>query len=197
MSPLKVACTFVLVLLLALLAFACTSLLPRGTSVTASPWAEYADARAAFDKIEPMKTTTEELKVLGFDAMSGVNVTLLNYTDVITRFIPSPVIAREDLEDGILQCIEAKQACQVTQYDLKKMDRQRYGNFFLDFFNFSRKQESRGWSLSVLILLLDNRVIYKLWSGQPSILEYSHDRYPLGPFQNVGPSVIQQGVTGN
>jgi len=174
----------------------CSTLLPRGSSQTASPWKTYEEARAAFDRIESGQTTAQQMRALGFDGGDAVNVTLLNYTDVITRFIPSPVIAREDLEAGILKCIEAKQACQVRQYDLKKLEKKRYGNFFADFFNFERKEEIKGWSFSALILLIDDRVIYKLWSGQPSILEYNQEKNPLGPLQGAGPSKVQREVIG-
>ncbi|MDD3608549.1 MAG: hypothetical protein PHI49_02205 [Halothiobacillaceae bacterium] len=171
-----------------------SSLLPRGKSLTAAPWDSYDQAYAAFARIEVGVTTEAELETLEFGDDNPTNVRVLNYTDVITRFIPSPAIAKEDLDPGILRCIEARNACKVFEYDVRKLDKKRYGNFLLDFFYFERNEEVRGWSVNALFLILDEVVVYKLWKGQPNILEYHHERNPLGPLQGAGPARVQDAM---
>ncbi|MGZ5884567.1 MAG: hypothetical protein ACXWJE_09420, partial [Burkholderiaceae bacterium] len=44
----------------------CSSLLPHSTQEVKTPWNNYAEAQATYDKIIPAKTTLAELKKLGF-----------------------------------------------------------------------------------------------------------------------------------
>ena len=67
--------------------------------------------------------------------------------------------------------------------------RKRYGNFFLDFFNFERRTKVTGWEFNAVLIIKDDLVIYKLISGQPAIQEYEEANNPLGPLQAVVPIV--------
>lgn len=94
--------------LFAVLVAACSSLLPRGESVTQGPWASFEEAQQAFDKIISRRTTVEELKQLKLDPASNPNITILNYSDVIRRFVPSPSVNAQELDDAVRECIAVK-----------------------------------------------------------------------------------------
>ena len=65
------------------------------------------------------------------------------------------------------------------------MNSERYGNVVLDMFNFRRKTRTTGWKFQGLIILNGERVVYKLESGEPKILELEDRENPLGPLQEI------------
>lgn len=172
--------------LAALLAGGCSSLLPQGESVTEGPWPSFEEAQQAFDKIVPRRTTVEELKQLKLDPASNPNITILNYSDVIRRFVPSPSVNAQELDDAVRECIAAKTACQGYEIEQKTLKRQRSGSFWADFLNFNRKVDVVGWRFNGLVLIKGGVVIYKLTGGQPAIREHEESRNPLGPLQSLG-----------
>lgn len=172
----------------------CSALLPHGESVAESPWNSYDDALKTFDKIVPHQTTVEDLAKLKLDPMHNPNITLLNYSDVLRRFITSPSTDVEDLDSGVRECIQAKLACSGYEIDQKSLTRQRYGNFWADFLNFRRKTDIVGWRFNGVILLRNGVVVYKLTGGQPTIHEREETSNPLGPLQGVGESRILRGM---
>ena len=167
----------------------CSTLLPRGETLDDSPWHSYEDAQKTFDKIIPYKTTAEDLKALKLDPLHNPNITLLNYSDVLRRFIPSPATDMRDLDAGVRVCIDAKSECKGYEVDQKSLRRRRYGNFFADFLNFNRKTDIVGWRFNGVILMKNGLVVYKLTGGQPSIHEHEENKNPLGPLQGLGGSV--------
>jgi hypothetical protein len=91
-----------------------------------------------------------------------------------------------DLEDSVRDCLAVKNACKGYEFIQISMNRKRYGSFLADFFNFVRKTHITGWRFNGVILINDERVVYKLVGGQPSIEEREEARNPLGPFQGSG-----------
>ena len=174
----------------------CSSLLPRAHTNTVGPWQNYHEAQQTFDKIIPHQTTVEDLKTLKLDPKSNPNITILNYSDVIRRFIPSPSVNEDDLAPGVKECIRAKAACNGYEIVQKSTTRKRYGNFWADFLNFKRKIEVSGWSFNGVILVKDNVVIYTLAGGQPAISELEENKNPLGPFQGSGELAVRNSITG-
>ncbi len=168
----------------------CGTLLPRGESVVESPWHSFADAQQTFDSIVPYKTTVEDLRKLKLDPLQNPNITLLNYSDVLRRFIPSPATNMHDLDSGVRDCIDAKSACKGYEVDQKTVTRRRYGNFWADFLNFKRKVNIVGWRFNGVILIKGDLVVYKLTGGQPVIHELEETRNPLGPLQGIGESKL-------
>lgn len=173
---------------------ACASLLPRARTSTVGPWQNYHEAQQAFNKIVPYQSTLEDLKALKLDPASNPNITILNYSDVIRRFIPSPSVSADDLAPGVRECILAKGACNGYEIVQQSNIRKRYGNFWADFANFKRKVEVTGWSFSGVILVKDDVVIYTLAGGQPAIFQLEESRNPLGPFQGSGESALRGAV---
>lgn len=169
-----------------LLLCACGSMLPKAETVTISPWHSFQDVQNVFDKITLHKTTVDDLKQLGLDPRTNPNITILNYSDVLRRFIPSPSINANDLDEGVQECIRAKTACEGYEINQSSSKRVRYGNFWADFLNFHRKVDVVGWRFNGVILINNKVVVYKLTGGEPLIHEFEENRNPLGPIQGMG-----------
>jgi hypothetical protein len=169
----------------------CSSLLPRGNQTVEGPWKSFEEAQQTFDKIAPYQTRVADLKGLGLDPASTPNITLLNYSDVLIRFIPSPVINPNTLDTGVKDCIEAQMACRGFEIDQKRIKRTRSGNFWSDFLNFKRQTEVTGWQFKGTLLIKDDVVVYKLIGGQPMIQQMEYNRNPLGPLQGIGESTVR------
>jgi hypothetical protein len=172
----------------------CTALLPRSESGATSQWSTFETAKENFNRVVPYETDKSKLIALGLDPVSNPNITILNYSDVIRRFIPSSAVAAENLDRGISECIAAKNDCTAYEVDVKSLKKKRAGNFWLDALNFKRLTETTGWRFTGLIVLKDDLVVYKLWGGQPSIQEAETSRNPLGPFQGFTESAARAAV---
>lgn len=169
----------------------CSSLLPSSDIVIEGQWNSFEDGQKTFDRIIPYQTTVEDLKKLGLDLKSTPNVTLLNYSDVLQRFIPSPSINSEELDTGVSDCLKAKMACRGFEINQRVVERNRFGNFWVDFLGFKRKVDVTGWHFRGMVLIKDRLVVYKLVNGQPLIHELETSENPLGPFQGVGESTLR------
>jgi hypothetical protein len=164
----------------------CASLLPRSKEVTASPWATYRQAQATFDRIIPGKTTAEDLRELSLDPEIVPNIAILNYSDVLRRFMLNQSVTLSDLDRGVQECVMAKTVCRGLEINQKLVKKHRNGSFWLDLFGFKRETHIEGWRFNGLVLLKDDVVVYKLTGGQPVIHESEHTQNPLGPVQSIG-----------
>jgi hypothetical protein len=164
----------------------CASLLPRSEEMTESPWQSYQEAQRTFDAVIPGQSTLADLKALRLDPETNPNITILNYPDVLRRFLSNPSLTTQDLDVAVRDCVGAKSVCLGYEVNQRLVKRQRNGNFFADFFGFQRKTHIAGWRFNGLILLKEGRVVYKLTGGQPSIVEYEESHNPLGPVQGLG-----------
>ncbi len=174
----------VAVILLAAALAACSSLLPRAEQLTYSPWKSFDEAQQTFDRIVPNQTTVADLKAMNLDPKANPNIVILNYSDVLRRFLPSPSINAADLDLGVQQCVAAKSACEGYEINQSNTKRQRYGSFLADLLNFRRKTDVSGWRFNGVLLIEHGVVIYKLTGGQPAIHEFEESVNPLGPFQS-------------
>ena len=172
-------------ILAALLAGGCAQLLPKARSEVSSPWTSFEEARQAIDNIVPYRTTAEDLRAAGIDPYVNPNVQLLTYSDVMLRF-PATAGLHDHIERGLRECLEAGKSCRGYAIAAKEMKRDRTGNFWLDALSFKRVTETRGWNFNALVLLVDTRVVYTLYGGQPLIHEIETARQPLGPAQSFG-----------
>ena len=174
------------VLVFLLWGIGCARLLPSGENTRTSQWSTYEEAAANFERIIPYKTTVPELKALGYDPFTAPNIKILTYLDVQQRFLTSPAVRREDLPPSISEALEAKGGCTAYEIDASVKRSRRYGNLFLDMMTFRRQTHATGWNFKALIVIKDQMVIYKLWSGEPSVDETEKTRSPLGPLQSIG-----------
>lgn len=184
----RLAVRLVLVLV-ATLASGCATLLPKSTSETEAPWKTFTEIKHTFDNIEPGRTTLQELQQLGYDPYVNANVTVLNYNDVLNRFAAN-ALRDEYLEPGIRECLTAQPKCSGYSIEHRHMRHDRSGNFFLDFIDYKRRTEITGWRFGAVIVVVDDRVVFKSWNGVPAISEVEVATNPLGPLQGSGPSLL-------
>jgi len=105
----------VLLSLAALLLAGCSSMLPRSNETTESPWHTYRDAQRTFDKIIPGQTTAIELKDLQLDPHATPNIAILNYCDVLRRFVPNASVSIADLDAGVRDCTARRRSASATR----------------------------------------------------------------------------------
>ncbi len=170
------------VMFLSFLASACSSFLPE-KHINSTPFQSFDEARAAIEALVPMQTSRQEFESNGFNPSQHPNIKLLTHSDVVRRLIPSALLKREDLDLGILTCLEARDACRGLEINIEKIERARIGNFYLDLFDFERRVLITGWRFNATILFVNDRVVYRTWGGQPKINETEENRKPLGFFQ--------------
>lgn len=181
------------ILLLSSLLSGCATWLPEAHTDT-TPFKSYDQAHAALLALEPMKSDRWALEQNGFFPGKHPNTTILTHADVVRRFVPGALLRREDLDPGVVMCLEARDACSGVEILGAKIDRLRKGSFWADFLNFQRRTETTGWRFTALILLVNDTVVYRSWSGQPVIDEKEVTRNPLGPFQDIGPPSVTNAV---
>ena len=168
-----------------MLTVGCKSLFPSSSSVTASRWQSYNEIEEAFGKIVPNQTGSEELKALGVHPTVSPNVKILTYVDIIQFFMPNPGIRKEDLPEAVRACIDVREQSSAYLLELHDINDKRHGNLFLDVFGFKRLTHQAGWEFKGLILLKDDKVVYKLSSGEPQISRDEKKVKPLGPLQEL------------
>jgi hypothetical protein len=178
----------VLLIGLALPSLGCSSflpvLLPDESTRIESPWSSFSEAKTAFDAIVPGETTPDDLRALGFHPESSPNVQIITYVDVFERFVPNNGIRLEDQDPGVRLCVSERERCNGWQIEPRTQRDKRQGNLLLDWFMFRRQVETTSWSFRSLLIVVDDRVVYKLWEGNPSDVRYADSIRPLGPLQD-------------
>jgi hypothetical protein len=165
----------------------CAQLLPKAHSEVSSPWSSFAHARDTVERIVPGRTTSDDLRTLGLDPYASPNVQLLSFSDVLLRFPNAGSLTH--LDEGLRRCLEAGRACTGLAIAARDTKRDRVGNFWQDALSFKRVVDVTGWSFNALVLLVDDRVVYTLYGGQPNLREQEVTRQPLGPLQEWGDSL--------
>lgn len=177
---------FLLVPFIGALLSACSSLLPTGSNSVGVGFSSFEEARLAAERIVPLETRTQSLNLLGFDVRNGLNVTLVPYPEIVVRLTPHPSVPISALDSGIRQCIDIQTACRGYLFRFEREDRKREGSFWLDFFNLSRTTNVTGWRFETLIVVSDDLVLFRNYSGQARVDRVEKQTNPLGPFQPAG-----------
>lgn len=164
----------------------CARLLPKAQSEVHSPWGNFEEARTTFERIEPDRTTASDLRSRGIDPYTSDNVKLLSYSDILLKFPVANGWSRDSLDSGLRRCLEAGKHCIGYSIEVHDVKRDRVGGFWEDTLGFKRIVDVSGWTFNGLILLVDDRVVYTLYGGQPNVREKETSRQPLGPVQNLG-----------
>ena len=170
------------------LAAGCSQLLPKAEQQVASPWANFEAAKATFEQIEADHTTVADLRARGIDPYTSENVQLLSYSDILLKFPLADGWSARSIDSGLRRCLEAGKQCTGYSVNVQNVKRDRVGSFVLDLLNFKRTIDVKGWSFNGLILLVDDKVVYTLYGGQPRLHEEEVSRNPLGPLQGWGES---------
>lgn len=174
------------------LAQGCSSMLPKAR--TESPtFQTFDEARLAIESLVPKKSDVSTLSDMGISPSKQPNTVILTQADIVRRVVNGGALGKDDLDPGIVTCINARDACRGWELNVARISKVRTGNFFADFVNFKRRTETTGWRFNALILLVNDVVVYRGWGGQPVINEVEVSNNPLGPFQDMGPSAITSG----
>jgi hypothetical protein len=171
----------------AALASGCAALLPESKAEVSSPWRSFVEAEAAILALERGNASVSELRARGIDPYTSPNIQLLTFSDIALRF---PLhLSAEQLDPGLRKCFTAGKACTGYWINVRETRRDRVGNFWQDAFGFKRQVQVTGWSFNALLLIVDDRVVYTLHGGQPSVREHEMAKQPLGPFQTFGDDI--------
>jgi hypothetical protein len=177
----------------------CSSLLPKSKETSGAPgvgWQSYQDAQRTFDGIVPGKTTAAELAALQLDPRVNPNVAVLPRHELRSRFVVNQTITPDDLDDGVRECLEAREQCRVLEVNQTASQKKRTGNAALDMAKVYRETHTSGWRFTGLLLVKDGVVIYKLTSGQPGIHEISQDHDALAPLQTLSAKLKLDSLNG-
>lgn len=166
------------------------SLLPEQTETQNSGFTSYAAVKDAYGEIAPGQTLASDLSKLGFDAVRSPNVQVLSYLGVIERFMPRDSIRFDTLAPAVQNCIDARDRCTAYVFHPVHLHHVRTGNVVWDLLGFHRTTVNTGWSAEVILLVEDGRVAYKVMSGEPHIEDIHDNVQPLGPFQDIGGTVV-------
>jgi hypothetical protein len=174
-----------------LLAGGCTTLLPSSRTEVVSDWDSYDDAVTSLATVEPYTSTRQSVHAQGLDPSRNPAITVLNFSDVLQRFAAATLIKPEDVDRGIRACLQAGKQCGGYAIAVEKLHRHRTGSFWLDSLNFRRETVTTGWRADVLLVFVDEALVYKLVGGRPTINEVDLRRNPLGPLQGFGDLSLQ------
>ena len=183
-----------LLLLTTSLLTGCSNLLPTSKQDINNQWQSFDDVKKSYDEIIPNSTTMDTVRTIGFDPFKKPNMRILNHSQVVAAVLPSPLQDRATIPQGISDCMQAQEGCIGYLFELSRINRQRVGNFLLDFTNFKRNTHTTGWKFAALIVVINNTVVFKQWSGQPMIDETELRNNPLGPFQGSGEAAVKSVV---
>jgi len=186
---------FVVLALLLTQLVACSSWLPKETVRLDNDDTQFEKIKANFDKVEVDHTDMVQLKALGFDPYTSNNAKILSYSDIVPRFMPNSSIQLSQVPPGIQKCILATDRCAPFTMDFERTKGKRIGNATADLFGFVRTVEKTGWRANVLFVMLDGKVVYKSFGGEPNVYNHTQQRKPLGPLQDIGGSALKSVVT--
>ena len=162
----------------------CSSLLPK-KNIDSTSFKSFEDARAAIETIVPMQSNRISIEQNGLNFKDYPNAVQLTHADVVRRFLPSTIIKREDLDPGILQCLESRDACRGVELSVSRINKKRLGNVFADLLNFYRRTHTTGWRFHAVVLFVNDVAVYRSWSGQAVVDQTEESSNPLGPLQNL------------
>lgn len=162
---------------------ASVGVLPENSNKSQMPWASYADALTAYEAVKVNASTLDDIQTLGFDAAKVPNIKILNYVDVVNLF--GPAFKMEDMPDGIKTCVAAKEKCTAYAVRATQVKNKRDGNIAADLLGFQKHTSTVGWEFNATLILVADKVVYKLWNGTPDIKASSREFNPLGPMQNM------------
>lgn len=170
----------------------CVHLLPSSSDTTETQWSSYAEAHQAFSSIVNGQTRLSEIQSAGFDVWEGTNIKTLSYLDVQNMFLSHPSLILADLPEGIAQCLEAQEECGAYLLSISRLDKERYGSFWADMFGFRKRVHETGWTYEVLLVVVDDIVVYALESGIPNIDKRQVEKNPLGPLEGIGGDALEK-----
>jgi hypothetical protein len=163
----------------------CGGLLPDQQVQSASPFQSYDQVVESFNQIVPGMTNAQDLPNLGFDPRTA-NVDVLSYVDIETRFLQAPGLRWDHLDPAVQACIRAEAYCNGYVFHPSHSSNKRLGAMVPDLLGFERITRSVRWSADVTLLVMNGRVVHKVFSGTPRSENVDDRKQPLGPVQDLG-----------
>ncbi|MDP1685428.1 hypothetical protein [Hydrogenophaga sp.] len=114
----------------------CTSLLPTSRTDVTSRWTSYDDAERALATLKTFEASREDVHQQGLDPRLGPGITVLHFADVMQRFTAVVQGRPERVDPGVNACLQSGQRCSAYAISVKKLARQRVGNFWADSLDF-------------------------------------------------------------
>ena len=166
------------------------SLLPTQGVYTESSFETYTQVEGVVEKIVLGETKYSDLVKMGLDLENIPNVKRLTYLDVMSKFkLDSPsrytLFNKIELPSVFLKMLDAREDGLAYEINLERIRNQREGSVILDILNFRKNVHTTGWKISVLILIVDDKVEYVLYSGEKNIDTLKRERNPLGHFKDL------------
>jgi hypothetical protein len=194
-SPIWIV-AFLLFLLLLAFCSGCKTLLPSGQETSNGIWKSFSQVENTFKKIIPHKTTTADLSKLGIHFSITPNLRTLTYLDVMEIFkLDSTVFNNIKLPPGMKGALEKHEKCRGYELKINHISKKRVGSFWKDILAFEQVTQSAGWSFKALIVMVDEVVVYVLYSGSPILDKIETNKQPLGPFQNIDAGTIMDAAS--
>src|ERR1700733_12674651 len=163
----------------------CGGLLPDQQVQSASPFQSYDQVVESFNQIVPGMTNAQDLPNLGFDPRTA-NVDVLSYVDIETRFLQAPGLRWDHLDPAVQACIRAEAYCNGYVFHPSHSSNKRLGAVVPDLLGFERITRSVRWYADVTLLVMNGRVVHKVFSGTPRSENVDDRKQPLGPVQDLG-----------
>ncbi|MAG59515.1 hypothetical protein CMO96_01870, partial [Candidatus Woesebacteria bacterium] len=162
-----------------LFASGCKTLLPSEVESSSGPWKSYEQTEKVFKKIVPNKTTVSDLRELGIDFKKTPNLKTLTYLDVMERFkLDSTIFNNIKLPPGMAEALNQHEKCKAYELTLEQTNKKRVGSFWKDMLSFEQITHSTGWSFEAIIVMVDDTVVYVLYSGSPHINKRKSNKQP-------------------
>jgi hypothetical protein len=163
----------------------CGGLLPDQQVQSASPFQSYDQVVESFNQIVPGMTNAQDLPNLGFDPRTA-NVDVLSYVDIETRFLQAPGLRWDHLDPAVQACIRAEAYCNGYVFHPSHSSNKRLGAVVPDLLGFERITRSVRRSADVTLLVMNGRVVHKVFSGTTRSENVDDRKQPLGPVQDLG-----------
>lgn len=180
----------VTLLALATIFTGCGSMLPTKHTTTHAQWSNYSDLNSVISNIRAGQTL-DDIKALGIDVDKTKNVEQLTHLDVAKRF---GLIGLKDdsleVPEGVLNMVNAAEKGRGYELTVKNTIQSREGSFWKDFLQFKKVTRTTGWQFSILLITVDDKVVYVLHKGNPNINSVVVEKNPLGPFQSLNGYVL-------
>ena len=164
--------------------------LPSKMTNTQGQWTSYQQVETVVKGIKHGHTL-QDVKKLGLDVDNTPNVKSLTYLDIARRF---GLIGYRDrvvvLPDGVKKLMQAAEKGKGYELTVQSTHSRRIGSFCADFFQFRKNTHTTGWEFSVLLIVVDDKVEYVLYKGNPNIDKVEKEKNPLGPFQKISGYIL-------
>lgn len=178
------------IFIFASLSFGCATLSSTSNKLMPSEkrfatiWTDYDSALRSFKKVEPSKTTLEDLKKMGWDPYTAPNTTFLNPLTVRKIFLGTgtdTLLKMEDLPKDIQDYLKEFNSCTGFKFEQANLYTEGRGNIIKRLLNFKKEDLTTGWRFQAFIFMKNDTVAYVFWEGTPNIKDPQLKKNPLGP----------------